>query len=326
MYKMAQQRYACLQDLNGYFKKSELLSGLSDLEKNQIRTNIGILNYTGEGGQSIPVELTYASLYDLVTRKSLIVGARYIITDFQTIYSSNVLDGSNRKITWGTSESVNPSPINRLLVIANNNDRLDQRVLILNDDSKNWIVEYDITKETLPDGKTTKGKITYLKDSNGNSAYYDFKNIKFRRTQSELEGTNNPILTPYIDLFTFSDISSGNVVENSNLYMTKYNTIEENCWNNVFIGDTYSNIIQSGCQGNTLLKGCHDTTISWNSINNIFNENVCFCSGSIYNKTILPGDSSLSMTITKTIQKVNDATIVSFLDPITYAYQIILIK
>jgi len=108
--------------------------------------------------------------------------------------------------------------------------------------------------------------------------------------------------------------------------MTKYNTLEENCWNNIFIGDTYSNIIQSGCQGNTFLKGVHDSVLSWNSINNLFNENVCYCSGSVYNKTILPGDTSLSMTITKTIQKVNEATLVSFLDPITYAYQIILIK
>ena len=320
---MAQQRYACLADLNGYFKKSDLLGGLSELEKNQLRTNIGILNYTGEGGQSTPVELTYSALYDLVTRKSLVVGARYIITDYQTIYSSNVLDSSSKKITWGTSDSQNPSPIYKMVVIANTNDRLDQRAFILD---KDWVIEYDVKKETLPDGKTTKGKITFLKDSNGNSAHYDFKNIKFRRTQTYLEGSNNPINTPYIDLYTFSDITNGVVVENSNLFMTKYNTLEENCWNNVFIGDTYSNIIQSGCQGNTILKGMHDSVLSWNSVNNLFNENIAYCSGSIYNKTILPGDSSLSMAITKTIQKVNEATIVSYLDPITYAYQIIIIK
>ena len=326
MYKMAQQRYACLTDLNGYFKKSDLLSGLSELEKSQLRTNIGILNYTGEGGQSAPVELTYSALYDLVIRKTLVTGARYIITDYQTIYSSNVLNSSSRKITWGTSDSTNPSPIYKLLVIANSNDRLDSRAMILDEVGKDWIVEHNIQREVLPDDKTTKGKITFLKDSNGNSAYYDFKNIKFRRTQSELEGSNNPILTPYIDLYTFSDITNGTVVENSNLYMTKYNTLEENCWNNVFIGDTYSNIIQSGCQGNTFLKGIHDSILSWNSVNNLFNENVCYCTGSIYNKKILPGDSSLSMTITKTIHKVNEATIVSYLDPITYAYQIIIIR
>jgi hypothetical protein len=32
------------------------------------------------------------------------------------------------------------------------------------------------------------------------------------------------------------------------------------------------------------------------------------------------------MTITKTIQKVNEVTLVSHLDPITYAYQIILLE
>ena len=133
---MAQQRYACLADLNGYFKKSDLLGGLSELEKNQLRTNIGILNYTGEGGQSTPVELTYSALYDLVTRKSLVVGARYIITDYQTIYASNVLNGFYQKVTWGTTGSINPSPITPLLVIANTNNRLDSRVQILTEEAK----------------------------------------------------------------------------------------------------------------------------------------------------------------------------------------------
>ena len=321
---LPKDRYVCTRDLLGYFAKKDLLGGLTELEKVKLRQNIGILNYTGEGGQSIPVEITYSALSNLIATNSLIVGARYIITDFQTVYSSNVLNVSGKKITWGLN--TNPSPITRILVIANTSNKLDQRINILTDEAKNWIVEYDVTSEILDDGVQTKGKITYLMNENGNSAYYDFKNIKFRRTQSELEGSNNPILTPYIDLYTFSDITNGTVVENSNLFMTKYNTLEENCWNNVFIGDTYSNIIQSGCQGNTFLKGIHDSVLSWNSVNNLFNENVCYCTGSIYNKKILPGDSSLSMTITKTIHKVNEATIVSYLDPITYAYQIIIIR
>lgn len=47
--------------------------------------------------------------------------------------------------------------------------------------------------------------------------------------------------------------------------------------------------------------------------------------GSIYNYTIPVGDTTLSTTITKNIHKVNDATIVSFLDPITYSHQIIIL-
>ena len=93
---LPKDRFVCFSELVGYFAKKDLLGGLTEAEKLQLRTNIGILNYTGEGGQSTPVELTYAALYDMVTRKSLVVGARYIITDFQTVYSSNVLNGSNK--------------------------------------------------------------------------------------------------------------------------------------------------------------------------------------------------------------------------------------
>ena len=93
------RRYACITDLNNYFKKSDLLKGLTELEKQELRKNIGILNYTGEGGQSTPVNISYTNLHDLIIRSSLVVGARYIITDFQTIYSSNVSNTSGQKIT-----------------------------------------------------------------------------------------------------------------------------------------------------------------------------------------------------------------------------------
>ena len=96
-------------------------------------------------------------------------------------------------------------------------------------------------------------------------------------------------------------------------------------FNNVFLGDTYNNIIETDCSNNTFIKGCHDTTLKWNSVNNIFYEPVCYTEGSIYNKTFKTGDTSLAMTITKTIQKVNEATIISYLDPITYAYQVIIV-
>ena len=318
---LPRDRYACVSDLNNYFKKSDLLSGLTELEKNQLRTNIGILNYTGEGGQSTPVSLNYTNLYDLVVRQTLVVGARYIITDFKSIYSSNVNNNLNQKISWG--ENVNPSQTYSLVVIANTNSTLDKRAIILN--HPNWVVEYDVMRETLQDGVTTKGKITYLKDDNNNSAYYDFKNIKFRRTRQQLSGTNLQITQEYLDFFTFSDLINGQVIDTSELDTTKYNKFNEDCWNNVFIGDTYNNTIESGCQNNTFLRGCHDTTIKWNSVNNMFNENVCYTTGSIYNKTIGIGNTAFSTAITKTIQKVNDVTLVSFLDPITYAYQIILL-
>ena len=85
---MAHNRYACLYDLNDYFKKKDLLGGLTEIEQQQLRKNIGIIDYTGEGGQTKPLELAYSTLVNYISRKALVTGARYIITDFQTIYSS----------------------------------------------------------------------------------------------------------------------------------------------------------------------------------------------------------------------------------------------
>lgn len=300
-------RYACVADLTHYFRKTDLLSGLTAIEQETLRRNIGVVDYTGEGGQIVPKEVTYETLLGYVTNNTLVTGARYIMTDFKTIYQSKVLNSSGKYITWGNT--VNVSPTMRLIVTALSTNRLDPRVLIDDVSTINWVVTYNITKETLDDGNTTRGKITYLKDDKGNSAYYDFKNIKFHRSNG--------------DFFTFSDIVNGVITDSTTLYNTKYNTIEDGCTDNVFMGDTYNNIIKSGCSGNTFLNGCHDTVLGWSSTNNTFNESVCYMSGSLYNQVILTGDTTLSTTISKTIHKVNEATIVSFLDPITYAYQII---
>lgn len=299
-------RYACITDLNKYFKKSDLLGGLTTLEQETLRKNIGVVDYTGEGGQITPKEVTYTVLSGYITNKTLVTGARYIITDFQTIYSSNTTNSSGKKITWGLT--VNPSKTLRLIVVAMSTNRLDTRVFI-DDSAKDWIIYYDVTSETLEDGVSTKGKITYLRDEKGNSAYYDFKNIKFHRSTG--------------DYYTFSDITNNIITDSTSLYNTYFNVLENGCYNNVFLGDTYNNLLKSGCTGNTFMKGCHDIILGWDSVDNIFNENVCYLNGSIYNKTILSGDTTLSTAISKTIHKVNEATIVSFLDPITYAYQII---
>ena len=127
------RRYACIHDLNNYFKKKDLLGGLTELEQEQLRKNIGIIDYGGEGGecgQAKPLEVTYTLLNDYISKNSLITGARYVITDFQTIYSSNVTNNSGQKVTWGTEDSTNPSPVWKLIVTAITNNRLDPRVVI----------------------------------------------------------------------------------------------------------------------------------------------------------------------------------------------------
>lgn len=312
-------RFACVSDLSAYFKKKDLLGGLTTLEKAQLRANIGIIDYTGEGGQDSPIELTYAQFWDKYVSSTLITGASYAITDFQTIYSSNTYNNSGQNISWGLN--VNPSQVWKLYVRALSKNQIDRRVTI---DGKSWEVEYNPIRQTLPDGVQTKGAITFLWDDNGNSAFYDFKNIKYNWSKEKLRAAGIQTNTS-LDLYTFSNIENGIVYDSSEFSNTKFNIIGEGCNNNIFIGDTYYNILEPECYNNIFAKGAHDCIIKWNTVNNRFNEPVTYLTGSLYQKEFETGNTVLSTSISKTIHKVNDATIVSFLDPITYAYQVVII-
>lgn len=312
-------RFACVSDLSAYFKKKDLLGGLTNLEQAQLRANIGIIDYTGEGGQDSPIELNYEQFWEKYRTSQLITGASYVITDYQTIYSSNTLNNAGQRISWGLN--INPSQVWKLYIRALSKNEIDRHVTIA---GKSWEVKYDPVKKVLEDGTFTKGQITFLWDNNGNSAFYDFKNVRFQWTKEKLQEagiqTNQDLA-----LYTFSNIENGEVTDSSEFSNTKFNIIGENCTNNVFIGDTYYNILEPECRNNIFAKGAHDCVIKWNTVNNRFNEPVTYLTGSIYSKNFDTGNTVLSTAISKTIHKVNEATIVSFLDPITYAYQVVMV-
>lgn len=316
---MTRNRYACTDDLSNYFRKQDLLKGLTSAEQAQLRQNIGIIDYSGEGGQDGPIELTYAQFWDKLSSRQLITGASYAIKDYQTIYASNVYNSVGQKISWGAT--VYPSQVWKIYVRAISPNQIDRRVTI---DGKAWEVEYDPAKKTLEDGTTTKGAITFLADDNGNVAFYDFKNIRWMWTQDALAQAGI-VVNQNLALYTFTEIVNNEVSDSSELHNTKHNVLSEGCYNNIFIGDTYYNILEPECVHNIFAKGAHDCFIKWSTANNRFNEPVRYLSGSIYNKNFNTGDTVLSTTISKTVHKVNEATVVSFLDPITYAYQVVLV-
>ena len=278
-------RTACIDDLKNYFKKSDLFAGLTELEQQEARKNLGIVD---GANQSKLIEITYAELYSMILNNLLTIGAVYKITDFQTMYLINNI--------------VQSSDIIPLIVIAITPNTLFQIAYIEN---KNWIIHYSPTKTDVHQ----KGTITWMQDENGNSAFYDFKNIKFQKDS--------------ILYYTFSELQNGIIVDSSTFGNTKYNILSQECTENVFLGDTYNNILLPGCQNNFFKKGCINSKIGYYSVNNIFEEAVRYTAGTLANKNFKVNDTTLSTTITKKIHKVNDADIVSFLDPITYAYQIV---
>ena len=243
---MDYNRHVCLRDLNNYLKKNGYLSGYTPVEQRQVRKNIGAIgeadlaSYLTEGKY---IELTYDELQDLIKNKKLGIGQVYIITDFQTIYSSNVQLSPGVYQTWGNT--INPSKVFKIIVLALTPDTLYNRVVLQSDqypNSTKWVVEYDHEQETLSDGEKTKGKITYLRDSNNNIAYYDFKNIKSRRTKNELAQLGINIKEDYLDLYTFNTQTLDEASESFNVYNNYFGYGSKN---NVFIGnECYSNIFE----------------------------------------------------------------------------------
>lgn len=303
-------REACIEDLQDYFKISDLLGGLTPQQQKQLRTNIGL--DTDDNGVVISETLTYDELQIKIKNKSLVAGMHYIISDYQTIYKSNhIVNGIYE--TWGHNGLV-PSQVWTLVTTAVTSDQLSKFVLVV--EHPEYEVHYDVTQKVFEDGISNKGTITYLKDSNNNSAYYDFKNVRFRRTTPQY--TRNYYTFSYADAGIIKDASETNLVHD--------NKLESNCWNNVFLGETYYNIMEADSYDNTFFSGCHDCHFYWETCKNVFNEQVNDLSGTIANQYIEVGDNTLSTAITKQVHNVNDAVIVTFLDPITYAQQIIILS
>ena len=298
-------RWACTDDLKNYFRIRDLLGGLTEPQKKQLRENIGI--NTSEGGQTSPTEVTHSQLKALINQEMLTTGARYLISDFQTIYKDS--EGNIQ----GTDESEYPSEKYNILITAVSQDKFDPRVIIV--EHPDWTVEYDANSEVLSSNVVNKGKITYLKDGNNNSAYYDFKNVRY------IKDYNNQ----KIAFYTFSSISDGQVLDYSNDDSVHDNEIQKNSYNNVFIGPTYYNKIYPNCYNNMFYKGCNDSVLFWESINNNFHEPVVMIRGTIANRTIPSGEDILSDPSSKIIYNTDGNVLMINFDKDTFAQQITLI-
>lgn len=220
-------RHVLFKDLKPYLLRTDYLNGYTSTEQRYIRKNIGAASAEELdviAGKAI--NTTYEDLESSISENSLVVGAVYLITDFQTIYSSQERNAKGEYITYGSD--INPSKTYTIAAIAITSNKLLSAVSIISDDPDSifWNVQYNVTKETLDDGKTTKGRITYLSDNNFNQAQFDFKNVlvnynsKLYHTFSNENGEDN----------------SDNCY-NNNLCFTKNSILIGNCSNNCIYGD-----------------------------------------------------------------------------------------
>ena len=319
---MDYSKHACLGDLENYLRRDSYLDKYSPVEQRQIRKNIGAIG-ENELTSYITKEkctyLTHAELVDLIRNNSLGIGQIYAITDFQTIYQSNVQTSSGMYETWGLD--INPSEVQTILTIALSSNKLYSRVIIDSakySTSSKWIVEYDYEPETLSDGVITKGKITYLKDNNNNVAYYDFKNIKSRRYKKALQELGINTNKDYLDLYTFNTQNFEEASESFNVYN---NYFESGAKDNVFIGnECYNNVFEGGFRNNTFASSCHNNSFQFDTFNNTFKDSVIYLTGSFNNKKFIDNPYT-SLDIDKQISKVDEGYALSYLDPDTLTLQ-----
>ena len=136
------------------------------------------------------INITYADLASAITAKTLIPGARYLITDFKTTHYFS--DGNTTLL-----DAINTAATEPLIVTATKTDDLNklaistiypQDIIYYDWNPDNWKNDCSFSnclsaepgEETIITG--FKGVIYYRKDTiNNNTASFDFRGVKFRR-------------------------------------------------------------------------------------------------------------------------------------------------
>lgn len=318
---MNDYRHVCFKDLENYFNKKDLFSGLNEDEQSVIRTNIGAasLNDLRASMGGIIVG-TYAEIKEIADDNDLSLLCKYVITDFQTIYRSNTNE------IWGLS--VNPSEVYSIVLTPISGNKFDKRVSIMNSEgvALDWIVNYEFQSEALSDTVNTKGKITYLKDQNNNSAYYDFKNIRtnFSLRASEVTGLST---SGDYALYTFSKIVDGQIVDSSNDSNIINNEFDYDCCENAFLGVTSNNQFCGGFKENLFTRQCMYNKFEWDTTGNKFTTNIRYSQGSI--KNALVNTNSYDNAVSKEfrmLESTNSSSpvfVVTYLDGSTLTNQVI---
>lgn len=189
------------------------------------------------------VDITYEELVTLIDSTSLSTATRYRITDFQNEWElttkEDVIDEDEQAVDengnplWQDEDETIPviavhKNTHPLIVSAITTSKLASTGTF--DDNREWKVEYDPSyNETLSVNRydesgnfietvelAAKGRITRLTDEKGNSCNYDFKHLRFKITEDDVDKW----------IYTFrngeEDLSLTNTCKNNVLTVNNY--------------------------------------------------------------------------------------------------------
>ena len=189
--------FAALTSANGYTdtKASETLTSANSYTDTEILAeDTSLKSYVDDAVEDAIenqlINITYADLASAITAKTLIPGARYLITDFKTTHYFS--DGNTTLL-----DAINTATTEPLIVTATKTDDLNklaistiypQDIIYYDWNPDNWKNDCSFSdclsaepgEETIITG--FKGVIYYRKDTiNNNTASFDFRGVKFRR-------------------------------------------------------------------------------------------------------------------------------------------------
>lgn len=316
---MIDYRHVCFKDLENYFKRSDYFGNLSESEKSQIRKNLNLPTTNDlKDRENGFVEDTYENIKKLVDNNQLSLNNIYIINDFQSIYRSN------KGNVFGLNNF--PSKVYSLVLKPISSNQFSKDVQIIeNGIAKDWIVRYNFDQKDL-DGIKTKGEIIYMQDQNNNSAYYDFKNIRYT---VHLDSSDLSVLQNGGDyvVYTFNKFENGEFVDNSDSVNVMNNTFDQNCFTNVFLGETCNNHFYGGFKENIFTQSCKNNKFEWNTFGNKFTGNVNCTQGSIQNAkvttTVFESAISKEFKTIHTLETSDPVFVVTYLDGETLTTQVI---
>lgn len=246
----------------------------------------------------IPIE--YHELVELGSYSMLIPGAKYRITDYETVVTPdrdemNIISAGHRFDIIVTATSVNTLSENASCIHNENDDYFTDSNLSA------WEIKYTIYNDTdhyvwaKSDGK---GVIYYMKDEYDNEAHYDFKNIMFcpGDDHSEWIGTcGAEDLSTDTYFYTFSalleddEIYDYSIVGNDGTCLSDTATVI-GCYNNkigyISYGYTHDDgtsplkidlpnviFLESYYYDGSLYYGCYNNTVSGGARNVIVGSN-----------------------------------------------------
>lgn len=305
-------RHVCLKDLEHYFKKDNYFGDLSEEEIKLIQKNLGIVTNNPEEDEYNPTVLVanYATILNCVLAGTLKVGYVYLMNDFRSIYKDkkgNIL---------GNDELI-PSQEYFMMLTPTSTTTFDKRVTLRPkagaSNSLQWIVEYDITPIQFDDGTTDKGHITYLKDENNNSAYYDFKNIRFLKELSEL---NKGASTYTEDSYLYTFDNGGR--DASTQKNCKNNHLANGALRNVFLEGANNVHLDADAHDNIFFKNVENCHLGYGFSNNYILDYMRNCNGSVHDVTL---NEIISMNCPKKFDILDDHQVMVYLDSETRTYQ-----